>query len=88
MNASAPCVLVVEDELAQREVLRYNLSSEGYDVVVAKDGDAAIIIVKELLPDLVVLDWMLPDVSGIDICRQIKLRKDTRQIPVIMLSAR
>ncbi|WP_432450096.1 phosphate regulon transcriptional regulator PhoB [Aliiroseovarius marinus] len=83
-----PCVLLVEDEPAQREILRYNLSAEGYDVALAEDGDVALIMVDELMPDLILLDWMLPGVSGIEICRRIKTRKETRAIPVIMLSAR
>jgi len=88
MSGATPCVLLVEDEPAQREVLRYNLGSEGYDVVVASTGDEALILLEEVGPDLVLLDWMLPGVSGIEICRRIKARKETRTIPVIMLSAR
>ncbi|WP_371168651.1 phosphate regulon transcriptional regulator PhoB [Aliiroseovarius sp. 2305UL8-7] len=88
MSVDKPCVLLVEDEPAQREILRYNLGSEGYDVTMAENGDDALILVEEVMPDLVLLDWMLPGVSGIEICRQIKTRKGTRHIPVIMLSAR
>lgn len=88
MTADKPCVLLVEDEPAQREILRYNLSSEGYDVTMAENGDDALILVDEVSPDLVLLDWMLPGVSGIEICRRLKTRKETRSIPVIMLSAR
>ncbi|MDA5094828.1 phosphate regulon transcriptional regulator PhoB [Aliiroseovarius sp. KMU-50] len=88
MGAHKPCVLLVEDEPAQREVLRYNLASEGYEVAIAENGDDALIMVDEIMPDLILLDWMLPGVSGIEICRQIKTRKETRSIPVIMLSAR
>lgn len=88
MSADNPCVLLVEDEPAQREVLRYNLAAEGYEVVIAETGDDAIILVEEVGPDLVLLDWMLPGVSGIEICRRIKARKETARLPVIMVSAR
>jgi two-component system phosphate regulon response regulator PhoB len=81
-------ILLVEDEPAQLEVLRYNLESEGYAVDVAATGDDALLLVDEAAPDLILLDWMLPGVSGIEICRRIKTRKKTRGIPVIMLSAR
>lgn len=83
-----PCVLVVEDESAQREVLKYNLEAEGFGVVMAENGDEALLLVQEESPDLVVLDWMLPNVSGIEVCRRIKADPQTRGIPVIMLSAR
>ena len=83
-----PRILLVEDEAAQREILAYNLSAEGYAVEQAATGDEALLMVRESPPDVVVLDWMLPGVSGIEICRQIKMRRETRSIPVIMLSAR
>ena len=85
---SQPCVLVVEDESAQREVLKYNLEAEGFDVVMAENGDEAMLLVAEENPDLIVLDWMLPNVSGIEICRRIKADPATRPIPIVMLSAR
>lgn len=88
MSADKPSVLVVEDEPAQREVLSYNLEAEGYDVSKAVNGEEALMMVREEMPDLVLLDWMLPNVSGIEICRQLKSRSETRNIPVIMLSAR
>ena len=88
VSTPKPCVLVVEDEPAQQEVLRYNLVSEGCDVVLAETGDDALIILHEAKPDLVLLDWMLPNVSGIEICRQIKARNEWKTIPVIMISAR
>ena len=88
MARSQPCVLVVEDEPAQREMLRYNLEAEGFQVVQAETGDEAMLLVAEEQPDLIVLDWMLPNVSGIEICRRVKTDPRTRQIPVIMLSAR
>lgn len=83
-----PTVLVVEDEPAQREVIAYNLQSEGFRVLTAADGEAALQSVDEDPPDLIVLDWMLPRVSGIEICRRLKSRPDMRAVPVIMLSAR
>ncbi|KKN34786.1 hypothetical protein LCGC14_0790080 [marine sediment metagenome] len=88
MSASQPQILLVEDEPAQREVLAYNLESEGFDVRRAENGEEAMLLVAEALPDLVILDWMMPLLSGIEVCRQLKTREDTRQIPVIMLSAR
>ena len=88
MAQAQPCVLVVEDEGAQREVLKYNLESEGFSVVMAENGDEAMLLVAEEQPDLIVLDWMLPNVSGIEICRRVKADPQTRQIPIIMLSAR
>jgi two-component system phosphate regulon response regulator PhoB len=81
-------VLVVEDEPAQREVLAYNLAAEGYSVRQASDGEEAMMLIDEAAPDLIILDWMMPLLSGIEVCRRIKTRAETRDIPVIMLSAR
>ncbi|MGJ8612141.1 MAG: phosphate regulon transcriptional regulator PhoB [Octadecabacter sp.] len=83
-----PHVLVVEDEPAQREVLIYNLTAEGYRVSTAEDGEQGLEAVDDDIPDVIVLDWMLPHVSGIEVCRQLKTRAETRNIPIIMLSAR
>ena len=83
-----PHVLVVEDEPAQREVLAYNLEAEGFRVSRAEDGEQGLLLVEEDAPDVIVLDWMLPSVSGIELCRQLKTRTVTRDIPIIMLSAR
>ena len=88
MSADRPRVLVVEDEAPQREVLSYNLEAEGFEVLKAVTGDDALLLVEEGLPDIIVLDWMLPGVSGIEVCRQLKSRTDTRNVPIIMLSAR
>jgi len=88
MRTSQPHVLVVEDEPAQREVLSYNLEAEGFRVSSAGDGEEGLILVQEDPPDVLVLDWMLPSVSGIEVCRQLKMRAETRDIPIIMLSAR
>jgi two-component system phosphate regulon response regulator PhoB len=86
--ADQPTVLVVEDEQAQREVLAYNLEAEGFHVTRAENGEEALILVDEVAPDIIVLDWMLPNVSGIEVCRQLKMRSNTRAVPIIMLSAR
>ncbi|MEO1106845.1 MAG: phosphate regulon transcriptional regulator PhoB [Pseudomonadota bacterium] len=88
MSADQPTVLVVEDELAQREVLAYNLEAEGFRVSKAASGDEALLLVDEDCPDIIVLDWMMPNLSGIEVCRRLKTRPDTRSIPIIMLSAR
>lgn len=88
MSADQPHVLVVEDEPAQREVLAYNLEAEGFDVAKAETGDDALMMVDETQPDVIILDWMLPGVSGIEICRRLKSNIGTRKIPVIMLTAR
>ena len=81
-------ILVVEDEEPISQLLAYNLQKEGFSVVTAADGDEALVAVAEGKPDLVLLDWMLPNVSGIELCRQLRARPDTREIPVIMLTAR
>ena len=81
-------VLVVEDEEPLSVLLRYNLEAEGFKVTTAVRGEEAELFLKEERPDLVILDWMLPGISGIEICRQIRARPDTRGIPVIMLTAR
>ena len=81
-------VLVVEDEEALSDLLSYNLEKEGFEVAICRDGDDALIMVEEGAPDLVLLDWMLPNVSGIEICRQLRARVETKEVPVIMLTAR
>ena len=88
MAAVKPSVLVVEDEPAQREVLAYNLEAEGFRVATAGNGEEALMLVAEEAPDLIVLDWMLPNVSGIEVCRRLKSRSETKAVPIIMLSAR
>jgi len=88
MSIDQPCILVVEDELAQREVLAYNLEAEGYLVIHADNGEDAMMLVEEEMPDVIVLDWMMPHLSGIEVCRRLKSKSTTRGIPVIMLSAR
>ena len=88
MAKDHPTILVVEDEPAQRDVLTYNLEAEGFEVVSAEDGEEALLLVAETDPDIIVLDWMLPGISGIEICRRLKTRPETATIPVLMLSAR
>ena len=88
MSGSKPTILLVEDEPAQRAVLAYNLKSEGFEVIEAEDGEEALVMAQDSLPDLVLLDWMLPHVSGLEVCRRLKSGKTTRALPVIMLSAR
>ncbi len=83
-----PRVLLVEDEPAQRTVLAYNLEAEGFAVTQADNGEDAMVLVDEEEPDIIILDWMMPKVSGIEVCRRLKMRPDTRSIPIIMLSAR
>ncbi|MBD1202601.1 MAG: phosphate regulon transcriptional regulator PhoB [Rhodobacteraceae bacterium] len=83
-----PSVLLVEDEPAQREVLAYNLASDGFEVLEAVTGSEAELIIAETPPDVILLDWMLPELSGIELCRRLKARAETRGIPVIMISAK
>jgi two-component system phosphate regulon response regulator PhoB len=83
-----PHVLVVEDEDSLATLLQYNLQKEGYEVSLAGDGEEALLMVDERLPDLIVLDWMLPKVSGIEVCRRLRQRNETRNVPVVMLTAR
>jgi two-component system, OmpR family, phosphate regulon response regulator PhoB len=83
-----PYILVVEDEDALATLLHYNLEKEGYKVSLASDGEEALTQVDEQLPDLIVLDWMLPKVSGIEVCRRLRGRAETRNVPIIMLTAR
>jgi len=83
-----PHVLVVEDEDALSELLQYNLKKEGFRVSIAADGEEAMMLVEERQPDVVVLDWMLPKISGIEVCRRLRSRHETRNLPIIMLTAR
>ena len=83
-----PLVLIVEDEAPLVEVLRYNFQSAGFDTLTTMDGEEALIMVDEESPDLIVLDWMLPGLSGIEVCRMIRERRKTRATPIIMLTAR
>src|SRR3954454_2825108 len=83
-----PRIMVVEDEEALGTLLSYNLEAEGYDVEVIPRGDEAEIRLHENVPDLLLLDWMLPGVSGIELCRRLRLRPETERLPIIMLTAR
>jgi two-component system phosphate regulon response regulator PhoB len=83
-----PLVLIVEDEAPLVTLLRYNLEQEGFDVAEAVDGEEALLRIAEAKPDAVLLDWMLPNVSGIEVCRQLRRAPSTRTVPIIMLTAR
>jgi two-component system phosphate regulon response regulator PhoB len=83
-----PNILIVEDEEALTLLLRYNLEAAGYDVDTVARGDEADVRLKETAPDLVILDWMLPGLSGIELCRRLRAQPETRQLPIIMLTAR
>lgn len=83
-----PYILLVEDEAALLTLLRYNLEKEGFEVGEAVDGEEALLMVQERRPDLMVLDWMLPTLSGIEVCRRIRRMQDVRNMPIVMLTAR
>jgi two-component system phosphate regulon response regulator PhoB len=83
-----PYILVVEDEDALATLLQYNLEKDGYAVALAGDGEEALVQVDERLPDLIVLDWMLPKVSGVEVVRRLRSRTESRNVPIIMLTAR
>jgi two-component system, OmpR family, phosphate regulon response regulator PhoB len=85
---SSATILLVEDEAALVALLRYNLEREGFAVLEAPDGDEALLQAREQKPDLILLDWMLPLVSGIEVCRQLRRHPETRAIPIVMLTAR
>ena len=84
----SPRILVVEDEDALSTLLQYNLEKDGYEVAIASDGEDALTQVAEQAPDLVILDWMVPKGSGIEVCRRLRQRTETRNVPIIMLTAR
>lgn len=88
VSAIKPAILVVEDESGLVELLRYNLERAGFAVAVARDGEEAMTSIGESRPDLVLLDWMLPLMSGIEVCRQIRRQAPTANLPIIMLTAR
>ncbi|MAK62957.1 MAG: phosphate regulon transcriptional regulatory protein PhoB [Ponticaulis sp.] len=83
-----PFILIAEDEDSVVELLRYNLDREGYEIGIARDGEEALVMMRERAPDLLLLDWMLPKVTGIEVCRQVRSRTETRNLPIIMLTAR
>lgn len=81
-------ILVVDDEAAQREIIVYNLEAAGFEVMSADNGEDAVLMVQEEHPNLIVLDWMMPKLSGLEVCRQLRSNKETKAIPIILLSAR
>ena len=81
-------ILLVDDEPAQLELLRYNMQKAGFETVLAENGQLALELVETEEPDLIVLDWMMPEASGIDVCRELRARAGTRLMPIIMVSAR
>lgn len=83
-----PYIIVAEDEDALSTLLQYNLEKEGYEVGVASDGDEAMMMIDERLPDLLVCDWMMPKVSGIEVTRRLRAQTETRNLPIVMLTAR
>lgn len=83
-----PFIVIAEDETAVSELLRYNLEAEGYETAIANDGDEVMLLIDERIPDLMLLDWMLPKISGIEICRRVRTRLETANLPIIMLTAR
>jgi len=83
-----PFVLIAEDEPSLSELLKYNLESEGYETAIASDGEEALLMIEERVPDLLLLDWMLPKVPGIEVCRRARGRMATKNLPIIMLTAR
>lgn len=83
-----PTVLVVEDDTALRELLTWNLSAEGYEVRSTGDGEEALLMVREQVPDAIILDWMIEQVPGIEVCRQLRKNNDTARIPIVMLTAK
>ncbi|RAI58242.1 phosphate regulon transcriptional regulator PhoB [Roseicella frigidaeris] len=87
-GSARPTILVVEDEVPLLTLLRYNLEKQGFRVEEAADGQEALLRIAEAKPDLVLLDWMLPQLSGLEVCRQIRRRPATRDLPIIMVTAR
>ncbi|MEO6093089.1 MAG: phosphate regulon transcriptional regulator PhoB [Novosphingobium sp.] len=83
-----PSILVVEDDAALCELLSWNLNAEGYDVRTTGDGEEALLMVREAIPDAIILDWMIEQVPGIEVCRQLRKDRATARVPVIMLTAR
>ena len=83
-----PLILIVEDESALQKLLAYNLEAAGFEIAQAYDGEEALTLIEERLPDLLLLDWMLPSMSGIEICRRLRRRPETQGLPIILLTAR
>jgi two-component system phosphate regulon response regulator PhoB len=87
-GATRPYALLVEDESALVELIRYNLEKEGYEIAAATDGEEALVMIDERMPDILLLDWMLPKLAGIEVCRRVRSRPATRNLPIIMLTAK
>lgn len=83
-----PYILIAEDEDALATLLEYNFTKEGYEVAVARDGEEVVLLASERTPDLILLDWMMPKLSGVEACRRLRRRSETRNTPIIMLTAR
>ncbi len=87
-SALKPLVLIVEDEPGIAEMLKYNLEKEGFRAVIAVNGEEAMLVTTEQSPNLILLDWMLPHLSGLEVCRQLRRAPKSKDIPIIMLTAR
>ena len=81
-------ILIADDEPNQLELIRFNLTKENFEVISASDGEEALCLSEEIFPDLIILDWMMPKMSGIDVCRKLRSKSISRDIPIIILSAR
>ena len=81
-------ILIADDEPNQLELMAYNLETSGFGTIKARDGKNALQLIEDYSPDLVILDWMMPNMSGIDLCRTLRSRSETKQLPIIILSAR
>ena len=81
-------ILIIEDELNQANLIQFNLEQDGYEVYTAKDGEEGLTKAHEILPDLILLDWMIPKMSGPDVCRKIRKSRDIKETPIIMISAK
>ena len=81
-------ILIADDEPNQLELMAFNLKSSGFICIKARNGEEALELIEENSPDLVILDWMMPNMSGIDLCRSLRSRAETKQLPIIILSAR
>ena len=81
-------VLIADDEPNQLELVRFNLKQEAYEVIIALDGEQTLLLAQDILPDIVILDWMMPRMSGIEVCRNLRSNQVTKEIPIIILSAR
>ena len=88
MAQMKPYILIAEDDDAVVELLKYNLDREDYEAGIARDGEEAMMMIEERAPDMLLLDWMLPKVPGIEVCRRVRARTETANMPIIMLTAR